>query len=156
MPGTENRYDSRPRLTQTAFTSLSDANAALTPLTTDPYPLAGGVHMLRARGQRCAQDRRLAAGRRACRRAKLDRPRHSRHGRRRPAPCSRVAETMSLRLNQLDTVLSANLITAGMILTASSFGVPVSTTHVSVGSISGTGVCAGTIEWPVLKTILLS
>ena len=63
---------------------------------------------------------------------------------------------MSLRLNQLDTVLSANLITAGMILTASSFGVPVSTTHVSVGSISGTGVCAGTIEWPVLKTILLS
>ncbi|MDP9415289.1 MAG: inorganic phosphate transporter [Pseudomonadota bacterium] len=44
---------------------------------------------------------------------------------------------MSLRLNNRDRAqgLSANLITAALVLLASKYGLPVSTTHVSVGSI---------------------
>lgn len=70
----------------------------------------------------------------------------------------RVAETMSLRLSHMDAPqgLSANLITAGLVLFASKLGVPVSTTHVSVGSIAGVGAGAGTIHWAVLRNVLLS
>lgn len=70
----------------------------------------------------------------------------------------RVAETMSLRLNQMDRAqgLSANLITATLVLGASKFGLPVSTTHVSVGSIAGVGAGGGTIDWTVFKNVLLS
>lgn len=70
----------------------------------------------------------------------------------------RVAETMSLRINHLDHAqgISANLITAILVIFASKWGMPVSTTHVSVGSISGVGARAGTLEWPALQTVLLS
>ncbi len=70
----------------------------------------------------------------------------------------RVAETMSFRLNHIDASqgVSANLITAGLVLAASKFGLPVSTTHVSVGSIAGVGTGAGTMNWTILKNILLS
>ncbi|RDC59503.1 putative phosphate permease [Alteripontixanthobacter maritimus] len=70
----------------------------------------------------------------------------------------RVAETMSLKLNRLDAVqgVSANLITAGLVLGASRFGLPVSTTHVSVGSIIGTGAAAGTLDLSVVRSVLLS
>ncbi len=70
----------------------------------------------------------------------------------------RVAETMSLRINHLDTGqgISANLITAGLVLFASRLGLPVSTTHVSVGSIIGTGGAAGTLDLAVVRNVLLS
>lgn len=70
----------------------------------------------------------------------------------------RVAETMSLKLNHLDAVqgVSANLITAGLVLGASRFGLPVSTTHVSVGSIIGTGAAAGTLDLSVVRNVILS
>lgn len=70
----------------------------------------------------------------------------------------RVAETMSLRINHLDAIqgVSANLITALLVLFASKFGMPVSTTHVSVGSIAGVGAGAGTLDWPTLRNVLLS
>ncbi len=70
----------------------------------------------------------------------------------------RVAETMSRRLNQMDPPqgLSANLITAGLVLCASGFGLPVSTTHVSVGSIAGVGLTTGTTDLGVLRNVLLS
>lgn len=70
----------------------------------------------------------------------------------------RVAETMSLRLSHMDASqgLSANLITAALVLLASKFGLPVSTTHVSVGSIAGVGAGAGTMDWTVFKNVLLS
>lgn len=70
----------------------------------------------------------------------------------------RVAETMSLRINHMDPTqgVSANLITATLVLFASRFGMPVSTTHVSVGSIAGVGAGAGTIDWPALRHVLLS
>jgi len=70
----------------------------------------------------------------------------------------RVAETMSLKINHLDNAqgISANLITAVLVIFASKWGLPVSTTHVSVGSISGVGARAGTLEWPALRAVLLS
>lgn len=70
----------------------------------------------------------------------------------------RVAETMSLRINRLDHAqgISANLITASLVIFASRWGLPVSTTHVSVGSISGVGARAGTLDWPALRGVLLS
>ena len=70
----------------------------------------------------------------------------------------RVAETMSLRINRMDTTqgVSANLITAALVLMASRFGLPVSTTHVSVGSIAGVGAGAGTLDWLALRPVLLS
>lgn len=70
----------------------------------------------------------------------------------------RVAETMSKKINHLDTRqgISANLITAGLVLFASRLGLPVSTTHVSVGSIIGTGGAAGTLDLSVVRNVLLS
>jgi len=68
----------------------------------------------------------------------------------------RVAETMSLRVTRLDPTqgLSANLITSTLVLGASQFGWPVSTTHVSVGSIAGVG--ANALNWEALRGVLLS
>lgn len=70
----------------------------------------------------------------------------------------RVAETMSLKINRLDATqgVSANLITAGLVLCASRFGLPVSTTHVSVGSIIGTGAAAGTLDLSMVRNVILS
>ncbi|HVM36838.1 MAG TPA: inorganic phosphate transporter [Sphingomicrobium sp.] len=70
----------------------------------------------------------------------------------------RVAETMSLRINRMDPTqgVSANIITAGLVLMASRFGLPVSTTHVSVGSIAGVGAGAGTLDPGALRSVLLS
>lgn len=54
----------------------------------------------------------------------------------------RVAETMSHEITQIShgQGIVANLVTSFMVLFASRFGVPVSTTHVSVGAIIGIGV----------------
>lgn len=70
----------------------------------------------------------------------------------------RVAETMSKRVTRLDNGqgLAANLITAGLVLVASKFGLPVSTTHVSVGSIAGVGAAAGTLDWTTVRNIALA
>ena len=70
----------------------------------------------------------------------------------------RVAETMSRRVTRMDSTqgLSANLITATLVLGASQFGLPVSTTHVSVGAIAGVGTGANTLDIRALRTILLS
>jgi len=70
----------------------------------------------------------------------------------------RVAETMSQRMVKLDHTqgLAANLITAVLVLFASKLGVPVSTTHVSVGSIAGTGFASGFVDRTTLRNIGLS
>lgn len=70
----------------------------------------------------------------------------------------RVAETMSQRVTHMDHAqgLAANLITATLVLFASKFGLPVSTTHVSVGSIAGVGASAKTLNWHALRNVLLS
>lgn len=67
----------------------------------------------------------------------------------------RVAETMSKRVCRMDhgQGLTANLITAVLVLFASKLGLPVSTTHVSVGSITGVGAAAGTLDWHTVRNI---
>ena len=69
-----------------------------------------------------------------------------------------VAITMSKKVTKLDDSqgLSANLVTACVVLLASKFGLPVSTTHVSVGSIAGVGASAGTLNVQALRGVLLS
>ncbi len=68
----------------------------------------------------------------------------------------RVAETMSLKINRMDAVqgVSANLITAALVLLASRFGLPLSTTQVSVGSIAGVGAGARTLDASALRSVL--
>jgi PiT family inorganic phosphate transporter len=70
----------------------------------------------------------------------------------------KVATTMSQKVTRLDDTqgLTANLVTTSLVLLASKFGLPVSTTHVSVGAIAGVGASAGTLNWQALKSILLS
>ncbi len=68
----------------------------------------------------------------------------------------RVAETMSNRITDLNPGqgLSANIVTAGLVLFASQFGLPVSTTHVSCGSIFGIGLVNRTFRWKTVAEIL--
>jgi PiT family inorganic phosphate transporter len=70
----------------------------------------------------------------------------------------KVAERMSHRVTRMDhgQGLAANLITALLVLFASKLGVPVSTTHVAVGSIAGVGMRAQTVDWMSLRQIMLS
>jgi inorganic phosphate transporter, PiT family len=70
----------------------------------------------------------------------------------------RVAETMSLRISEITPAqgIMANLVTATLVLSASKLGVPVSTTHVSVGSIIGTGAAAGRLDLSTVSSVLLS
>lgn len=71
---------------------------------------------------------------------------------------ARVAHTMSQRLTRMDHVsgLAANLITASLVLLASKLALPVSTTHVAIGSIVGVGADTRRLNTHVLRDILLS
>lgn len=70
----------------------------------------------------------------------------------------RVAETMSQKLTSLNPGqgLAANLVTAALTIAASRWGLPVSTTHVSVGSIFGVGTVARSAHVRVFGQVLLS
>jgi inorganic phosphate transporter, PiT family len=70
----------------------------------------------------------------------------------------KVAETMSKKISTLEPGqgLVANSITGMLVIAASRFGLPVSTTHVSVGSIFGAGLISGTANTRVFSQILLS
>jgi inorganic phosphate transporter, PiT family len=70
----------------------------------------------------------------------------------------RVAETMSLKLAEIGSAqgTAANLVTTIVVLAASSFALPVSTTHVSVGSIIGSGKAAETLDLSTVRAVLLS
>jgi inorganic phosphate transporter, PiT family len=70
----------------------------------------------------------------------------------------KVASTMSKNLVPLGETqgLAANVVTALLVISASKFGLPVSTTHVSVGSISGVGFAAGEVRTSELGKIVLS
>ncbi len=70
----------------------------------------------------------------------------------------KVAATMSKKLVPLSESqgFTANIVTAVLVIFASKFGLPVSTTHVSVGSISGVGFATGNIETHELTRIVLS
>ena len=67
----------------------------------------------------------------------------------------KVAENMSKHITELNTGqgLTANLMTAALVLGASRIGVPVSTTHVSCGAIFGIGLVNGKREWGTIGKI---
>jgi PiT family inorganic phosphate transporter len=70
----------------------------------------------------------------------------------------KVAVTMSDKISRMNDgqALTANLVTAFMVIGASRFGVPVSTTHVSVGAISGVGLVKGTSDTRVIASVVMS
>ena len=70
----------------------------------------------------------------------------------------RVAETISHKITALNhgQGFSANLVTSLLVIFASKWGVPVSTTHVSVGAIFGIGLISGNRNASVVVGILLS
>lgn len=67
-----------------------------------------------------------------------------------------VAHTMSHRITGMSDVqgFSANAVTALLVLAASRFGLPVSTTHVSCGSLFGIGLINGEAKWANIASIL--
>lgn len=71
---------------------------------------------------------------------------------------SRVAETMAHKITGMNhgQGFSANLATGLLVTTASLFGLPVSTTHVSVGSLFGIGLTSRQADFRVVRNILLS
>jgi inorganic phosphate transporter, PiT family len=70
----------------------------------------------------------------------------------------KVAETMSKKITVLEPGqgLVANGITGMLVIAASRYGLPVSTTHVSVGSIFGVGLVSKSANANVFLQILLS
>ncbi len=69
-----------------------------------------------------------------------------------------VAATMSHQITAMNTgeALSANLTTAFLVLFASRFGLPVSTTHVSCGALFGIGAVSGQARWRTIAGILVA
>lgn len=70
----------------------------------------------------------------------------------------RVAETMAHKITGMNEGqgFAANLATALLVTTASVHGLPVSTTHVSVGALLGIGITTRQAHWGSIGTILLS
>jgi inorganic phosphate transporter, PiT family len=70
----------------------------------------------------------------------------------------KVAETMSKKISKMNDgqALTANLVTAFLVIVASRFGLPVSTTHVSVGAITGIGIVNGSADKRIIYGILMS
>jgi PiT family inorganic phosphate transporter len=70
----------------------------------------------------------------------------------------RVAITMSNKITHLNhgQGFTANLVTAGLVIFASRWGLPVSTTHVSVGSLFGIGLVTRQANPRVVSGILMS
>jgi inorganic phosphate transporter, PiT family len=70
----------------------------------------------------------------------------------------KVAETMSHKITAMNHAegFAANIVTAALVIFASRWGMPVSTTHVTVGSISGIGMITGKLDYMVFAKILLS
>lgn len=74
----------------------------------------------------------------------------------------RIADTMADNITDIQhgRGLAANLVTSFLVLFASKWGVPVSTTHVSCGAIFGIGVgqscAASTTQWRVVRSIVLA
>lgn len=70
----------------------------------------------------------------------------------------RVGETMGRKITPMNhgQGLAANLVTAALVLLASRFGLPVSTTHVSCGSLFGVGLLTGRADRKVVGSIVLA
>lgn len=70
----------------------------------------------------------------------------------------KIGDTMSKKITRMNhgQGFAANLSTAILVVAASIFGLPVSTTHVSVGSLFGIGVTTGKANVPMVGAIVLS
>jgi inorganic phosphate transporter, PiT family len=70
----------------------------------------------------------------------------------------RVAETLGKKVTDMNPGqgFAASLVTAGLVTTASLHSLPVSTTHVSVGSLFGMGAATGQVHWAKVGEILLA
>lgn len=70
----------------------------------------------------------------------------------------KVAETLGKKITAMNPAegFMASLVTAGLVTTASLHGLPVSTTHVSVGSLLGIGVGNGKANWKKAGEIVLA
>lgn len=70
----------------------------------------------------------------------------------------KVAERMSKQISTMNEgqALTANLVASFYVIAASKLGLPVSTTHVTVGAIAGIGAVNGTAQFGVIRNILLS
>jgi PiT family inorganic phosphate transporter len=70
----------------------------------------------------------------------------------------RVAETMSCRVTTMTPSqgFAANVTTALLVLFASRFSLPVSTTHVSSGALFGLGAITGQARWRTITHIILA
>jgi PiT family inorganic phosphate transporter len=70
----------------------------------------------------------------------------------------KVAETMAHRITKMSPGqgLSANLATAILVNSASFHGLPVSTTHISVGALLGIGIATGQAKWKPVGNVVLS
>ena len=70
----------------------------------------------------------------------------------------KIAETMSKKITTMNhgQGFTANLTTAILVVLASLFGLPVSTTHVSVGSLFGIGLTTGNANLRTVNAIVLS
>ena len=70
----------------------------------------------------------------------------------------RVAETLGKKVTDMNPGqgFAASLVTAGLVNTATFHSLPVSTTHVSVGSLLGIGITTGQAKWRKVGEILLA
>ena len=70
----------------------------------------------------------------------------------------RVAETLGRKVTSMNPGqgFAASLVTAALVTTASLHSLPVSTTHVSVGSLLGIGAATGQAKWRKVGEILLA
>jgi len=70
----------------------------------------------------------------------------------------KVAITMSRKISRMNDgqALAANLVAGLLVILASRFGLPVSTTHVAVGAIGGIGLANGSVDKSVMGGILAS
>lgn len=70
----------------------------------------------------------------------------------------RVAESMSHRITSMNPGqgFTANLLTGVLVIVASRWGLPVSTTHVSCGSLFGIGLVNGQAHWRFIFQVLLA
>ena len=71
---------------------------------------------------------------------------------------SRVADTLAYRVTRMDAGegLAGNLVTSFLVIVASRFGMPVSTTHVSTGAIFGIALRNGSGHTTVIRNILFA
>ena len=71
---------------------------------------------------------------------------------------TRVAETLGKQITGMNPGqgFAASLVTAGLVTTASLHSLPVSTTHVSVGSLLGMGLASRRVHWRKVGEILLA